>query len=106
MRLIYITRYYLNLFCMKKIIPLLLFLQAAITKAQPIIQWQNNYGGSMSDQSIKSCATSDKGYALIGKVFSINGDVTGNHGSDDFWLVKTDSLGNLQWQKTYGGTSD
>lgn len=91
---------------MKKILLCVLVLQAVISKAQPIIQWQKNYGGSALDQSFRSCTTSDKGFALIGKTFSFNGNVTGNHGGDDFWLIKTDSLGNLQWQKTYGGAGD
>jgi hypothetical protein len=33
-------------------------------------------------------------------------DVTGNHGGADIWVVKIDSLGAIQWQKSLGGTAD
>jgi len=39
---------------------------------------------------------------------SADGDVTFHYGSGvwaDYWLVKTDAAGILQWQKTYGGTN-
>ncbi|HRN42420.1 MAG TPA: hypothetical protein PK649_10165, partial [Vicingus sp.] len=31
------------------------------------------------------------------------GDVTGNHGSTDYWVVKLDSVGTITWQKSFGG---
>jgi hypothetical protein len=37
---------------------------------------------------------------------SNDGDVTGNHGLTDFWVVKLNNLGAIVWQKTLGGTSD
>jgi cell wall-associated NlpC family hydrolase len=45
--------------------------------------------------------TVDGGYALAGKTLSLEISA----GSWDFWLVKTDSAGNIMWNKTYGGTS-
>ena len=33
-------------------------------------------------------------------------DVSGNHGSDDFWIVKLDGSGNIQWQKSLGGSGE
>ncbi len=39
----------------------------------------------------------------MGIAQSFDGDVTGNHFAGDFWIVKLNSLGNIQWQKALGG---
>jgi hypothetical protein len=71
------------------------------------IQWQNTIGGSYED--VLSCVrqTVDGGYILGGYSFSnISGDKTENsNGDEDYWIVKIDSLGNIQWQNTIGGNS-
>jgi hypothetical protein len=41
---------------------------------------------------------------VAGGTSSNNGDVSGNHGKEDFWLAKINSTGNLTWQKTMGGS--
>jgi len=84
--------------------------------AQPAIQWQNSYGGSLSDGVSQGNAqhdqiepTSDGGYIIGGYSYSNDGDVTGHQGLSstyDCWVVKLDSMGNLEWQHSYGGTSD
>jgi hypothetical protein len=56
------------------------------------------YGGASTDQASSVVQTSDGGYAIAGYTNSYGA------GSDDFWLVKTDSSGNKLWNKTYGGT--
>jgi len=66
------------------------------------IQWQQCYGGSDEDEISSIIQTQEGGYALGGWSNSTNGDVTGNHGCD-FWIVKTDTFGAIQWQKCYGG---
>ena len=74
-----------------------------------IIQWQKCLGGSAYDYATSIQQTTDGGYILTGYTQSNNGDVSGNHGSSPFvdaWVVKLNSLGNLQWQKCLGGTSD
>jgi hypothetical protein len=60
--------------------------------------WQKNYGGTNNDGAADVVQTADGGYALAGWTYSY-GD-----GSGDYWLVKTDSAGNIQWKKTYGGS--
>ncbi len=69
-----------------------------------IIQWQKSLGGSNIEQAFSIQQTTDSGYIVAGYSKSNDGDVTGNHGDDDFWIVKLDDVGNLQWQKSLGGS--
>jgi hypothetical protein len=68
--------------------------------------WSKTYGGSNDDIPSQMKSTLDGGLILSGTTFSKNGNVQGNHGGADFWVVKVDSLGNIQWQKCLGGTGD
>jgi hypothetical protein len=69
-----------------------------------VIQWQKCLGGSLSDQFETIQQTSDGGYILTGLTLSNDGDVSGNHGSADAWVVKINSLGVIEWQKCLGGS--
>lgn len=71
-----------------------------------VIQWQKAVGGSDSDGIVYVQQTPDGGYVAFGDTSSNNGNVTGNHGSIDAWIVKLSSSGLLEWQKTYGGTTE
>jgi hypothetical protein len=68
--------------------------------------WQKCYGGSDYDGTRSIIQTSDGGFLLTGSTGSNDGDVSGNHGRDDLWVVKIDSMGNIIWQKCLGGTDD
>jgi len=68
------------------------------------IQWQKSFGGTGEEISYKGQQTSDGGYIVCGYTYSTDGNVTGNHGGYDGWIIKMSSLGVLEWQKTYGGT--
>jgi hypothetical protein len=61
------------------------------------VQWNKTYGGPYREEAVCSIQTSDGGYATVG-----NKDVSG-YENFDVWLVKTDSFGVAQWNKTYGG---
>ncbi len=94
---------------MKKTLLILAFaLVQLITFAQqaPAIQWQKCLGGTADDYAQSIQPTSDGGYIVAGYTQSINGDVTGNHGNLDAWVVKLSSTGTLQWQKNLGGSGD
>ncbi|MFI5172810.1 MAG: T9SS type A sorting domain-containing protein [Chitinophagales bacterium] len=73
------------------------------------IQWQNTIGGNLDDLLYSIDQTSDGGYILGGYSWSnISGDKTENSwgGSKDYWVVKLDTTGNIQWQNTIGGDSE
>lgn len=67
------------------------------------ILWQNCYGGSDWDLAYHITET-DNGYTLVGLTRSTDGDISNSYGSDDLWLIGIDSLGNLEWEKSFGGT--
>lgn len=74
--------------------------------ANGIIQWQKSLGGFSWDMVNSIQQTDDGGYIAGGITWSNDGDVTVNHGASDYWVVKLDSTGTIQWQKSYGGSSD
>ena len=64
-------------------------------------QWNQTYGGSQNDAMYSVVQTSDGGYAMSGDTNSFGfGNQTG------LWLVKTDSLGSVQWNQTYSASSN
>ncbi|MDR2353255.1 MAG: T9SS C-terminal target domain-containing protein [Deltaproteobacteria bacterium] len=69
-----------------------------------IIEWQKSFGGSEPDSASSITITSDGGYLIAGYSESNNGDATANRGNRDYWIVKIDALGNIQWQKSLGGS--
>jgi len=58
------------------------------------LQWIRGYGGSSSLKSV--VMTRDGGYAAVGRTSSFGA------GMHDFYLVKTDERGEVEWQETYG----
>jgi len=61
------------------------------------MKWNQTYGGADHDIAYSLIQTSDGGYAIAGEANSFIGE------SADFWLVKTDERGNMEWNRTYGG---
>ncbi|RDC66162.1 T9SS type A sorting domain-containing protein [Adhaeribacter pallidiroseus] len=71
-------------------------------------QWEKSYGGANNDYLNRVIQTQDGGYLLAGSSFSgKKGDKTEvSQGGRDYWLVKTDKLGNKLWDKTLGGSGN
>ncbi len=65
--------------------------------------WSETFGGTGEDvgNQVEAIGTS---YYIIGRVYSNDFDVTGNHGTTDGWLLKLDTNGNMLMQKCFGGT--
>jgi len=76
------------------------------TDASGNIEWQHSIGGSSAEAVYAIQQTTDGGYIVGGETQSNDGDVSGNHGSRDSWVVKLDHEGNIEWQRTFGGSSD
>lgn len=70
--------------------------------------WDRTYGGDTFDELATIRATNDGGYLLGGKSTSgVSGDKSEpSFGEFDFWVVKIDAAGNVQWDRTYGGTGN
>jgi len=96
---------------MKNLLPTFLFVVAVIAastlRAQitPSIEWQKCFGGIHQDEAQSIQQTADGGYIVAGTTSSNDGNVTGNNGSFDYWIVKLDVGGNLIWQKALGGSN-
>ncbi len=68
------------------------------------VVWQNTYGGSGIEWARDVQQTSDGGYMIVGSTASNDGDVSNNYGQSDFWVLKLDVSGNIEWEKNYGGS--
>lgn len=101
---------------MKKICCLLSVVQVCLLaipvasgqEIKPVIQWQRTLGGLSADNLFAMQPTPDHGYILGG--FS-NSDISGektamSKGGQDYWLIKLDSAGTIEWQKTIGGNEN
>jgi hypothetical protein len=64
------------------------------------ITFEKWYGGTLPDYGYSAIQTIDGGYAISGETSSWGA------GGIDFYLIKTDSLGDTTWTKTYGGIND
>jgi len=82
------------------------FVFNGIAQNAPAIEWQKTLGGSQDDQAYSVLVMSDSNFVVIGATTSNDGDVSGNHGNWDWWVVKVNMYGDIVWQKTYGGTNN
>ena len=69
-----------------------------------VIEWQNCYGGSANDLAEAICTSPSGGYAIACSTTSTDGDVTGNNGNNDVWILNIDTNGSIVWQYCYGGS--
>jgi len=73
-----------------------------------IKQWDREFGGIGNDRLYSIQQTIDGGYILGGYSDSGSGaDKTqGTWGGVDYWIIKTDSLGNKLWDLDFGGSEN
>lgn len=63
------------------------------------IEWQRAYGGSDVDWASSIQQTSDGGYIVAGITVSFGA------GDYDYWILKLSAAGDIEWQRTYGGSN-
>lgn len=70
------------------------------------MDWEKHYGGSLDDWAQDIIGTSDGGYIMVGWTESFDHDVSANYGGEDYWVVKLDVSGNIEWEQNYGGSAN
>ncbi len=70
----------------------------SINVVGPQEEWNKTFGTVRWDIGTGVKPVDGGGYIIVGTK-----DALGYYNAGDFWLVKTDSYGNLEWEKTYGG---
>ncbi|MCB0519504.1 MAG: gliding motility-associated C-terminal domain-containing protein [Lewinellaceae bacterium] len=68
------------------------------------IDWSRHYGGTNQEIANDIQQTQDGGYIVAGFTRSVDFDVASNFGSADYWILKLDTAGQIEWEKTFGGT--
>ena len=69
------------------------------TDGDGVHQWNSTYGGNETERSSSLISTNDGGYIIAGNTASFG------EGETVIYVVKTDFQGNMQWNKTYGGSA-
>ena len=64
--------------------------------------WSKTYGGTEPDKATAIKKTSDGGYIVSGHSRSNDGHVGGNEGFHDYWILKLNAAGDLQWETNFG----
>jgi hypothetical protein len=75
----------------------------------PAVQWQKHIGGNKADVAKDVLIRPAGGLLVVGSAQSNDGDATGHHGSTDStdaWVVMLDEAGNIQWQRSLGGSGN
>jgi hypothetical protein len=71
------------------------------------LAWQKTIGGSANDEMFALVELSDTSFIAAGQSSSTDGDITvQGRGLADYWIVKLNATGEIQWQRKYGGTKD
>ncbi len=81
-------------------------LDAWVAKISPngVIRWSVCLGGEDDDFAESITVSNDGSILLTGFTYSNDTYIKGNHGQSDVWAAKLSSVGDILWQKCYGGT--
>ena len=94
------------LYTTKRNFTILSILFCTISTFSQDILWEKSYGGKQADYLMDAIPTPDYGFILAGSSLS---DKSGNKsengmGDLDYWIWKMNEKGDLDWQKSFGGS--
>ncbi len=77
----------------------------SISAQAPAIVWQKRMGGNNWNLGSNMCSTFDGGFFVAGRSSSnaIYEKTENSRGGSDYWVLKLDSNGVIEWDKTIGG---
>ncbi|MFA7327685.1 MAG: T9SS type A sorting domain-containing protein [Candidatus Kapaibacterium sp.] len=78
--------------------------QLVNNKVEPKVVWSKSYGGSKADLAFSVEPTDDGGCIVVGISESIDFDVSYNYDRIDYWILKLDKEGLIEWEKVLGGS--
>jgi len=70
------------------------------TNHEGIELWSKRFEGEANDAATALVATADGGLLIVGYTYSYGA------GGSDVWIIKTDAMGDMQWNRTIGGAQD
>ena len=73
------------------------------TDDQGNIEWQKTFGGNEYEFISYAQPYPEGGYLVGGTTESVDGDVLGNAGARDMWVVWLEEEEGIKWQRTIGG---
>ena len=71
--------------------------------ATGVLKWQQTAGGTDAEYANSVIADSDGGYIAGGISYSEDGDVDNQKEEGDYWVIKLNAIGQIQWKQNYGG---
>jgi hypothetical protein len=68
------------------------------------LEWSKFFGGSFTEIPLGIVETIDHNFIIAGSSDSADFNVSNNKGTYDFWIIKISSIGDLIWEKSFGGS--
>lgn len=89
------------------LLSILLSIAIAVPAQLPPQQWARQYGGADVDIPLAIKITSDGGSVVAGYTDSEDGDISPQPNREywDLWVVKLNRCGNIEWERSFGGTN-